>query len=256
MKSQERQNLILNSMERTGSISVNELLEMIPASPATIRRDLTALEHAGKLRKARGRVFLEDISHAPAYNLRDAMHDEEKKAIGRAAAELVREGDSIIIDAGTTALALAENLRDRQHLSVITNSIPVAYTFNDTAVNVFMCGGMLEDMALVDDDAVQFFASHQVDKAFIAASGVRGITGLTVVSPFQFAVKKQMIASAREVYALLDESKFHIMGVNLFADFQELTGLITSKPIVNQELIHRLEEENVKIIYSADLTEG
>lgn len=250
MKSLDRQNIILSSMKQTGSCSVNELLETIPASPATIRRDITALEHAGKIRKARGRVFLEDISRAPSYNLRDAMHDEEKKEIGRAAAKLVREGDSIIIDAGTTALALAENLRDRQHLSVITNSIPVAYTFNDTAVHVFLCGGMLEDMALVDDDAVQFFASHQVDKAFIAASGVRGVTGLTVVSPFQFAVKKQMVASAREVYALLDESKFHIMGVNLFADFSELTGIITSKPIVNQELLQRLEAEHVKIIYS------
>lgn len=250
MRSGERQAQILESMKRTNSIPVNDLLKMLPASPATIRRDITALERAGKIRKARGKIFLEDISRAPAYELRDAMHDDEKKRIGKAAAALVNEGDSIIIDAGTTALALAENLRDRQHLSVITNSIPVAYAFNATAVNVFLCGGMLEDMALVDDDAVQFFASHQVDKAFVGASGVRGSVGLTVVSPFQFAVKKQMIASAREVYALLDESKFHIMGVNLFADFNELTGIITSRPIAGEQLLARLEQENIQVIYS------
>ena len=250
MKSGDRQIQILEAMKETHSISVNELLEMLPASPATIRRDITALEQAGKIRKARGRIFLEDIRKAPSYEMRDAMHDEEKKRIGKAAAALVREDDSIIIDAGTTTLALAENLRDRSHLSVITNSIPVAYTFNATNVNVFMCGGMLEDLALVDDDAVAFFASHQVEKAFIGASGVRGITGLTVVSPFQFAVKRQMVRSAREVYALLDESKFHIMGVNLFADFRELTGIITSKPITNERLLERLEQEHVKVIYT------
>lgn len=250
MKSQDRQIKILEAVQKADSISVKELLEMLPVSPATVRRDLVALEKAGKIRKARGKVFLEDICRVPSYETRDSIHSEEKKRIGRKAAELVRDGDSIIIDAGTTPLALAENLRDRRHLSVITNSIPAAYTFNETSVNVFLCGGMLEDLALVDDDAVNFIAAHQVDKAFIGASGVRGIVGLTVVSPFQYALKRQMIQSAQEVYALLDESKFHIMGVNLFADFRELTGIITSKPITDEKLLERLHHENVKIIYA------
>lgn len=248
MKSEDRQIKILELMQKTNSISVNELLEILPVSPATVRRDITALEQAGKIRKARGKIIFEDICRVPSYELRDTMHGQEKKRIGQAAAKLVREGDSIIIDSGTTALALAENLKDRRHLSVITNSIPVAYTFNATQVNVFLCGGMLSDLALVDDDAVNFFASHQVEKAFIGASGVRGVTGLTVVSPFQYAVKRQMIQSAREVYALLDESKFHVMGVNLFANFQDLTGIITSKPITDEKLLEQLERDHVKII--------
>lgn len=253
MKSGDRQIQILEMMRTVDSISVNELLERLPVSPATVRRDITSLEQAGKIRKARGRIFLEDSSRAPSYKQRDAMHDAEKKRIGRAAADLIREGDSIILDAGTTALALAESLRERRHLSVVTNSVPVAYTFNSTNVKVFLCGGILEDMALVDDDAVAFFAAHQVEKAFIGASGVRGITGLTVVSPFQFAVKQQMIRSAHEVYALLDESKFHVMGVNLFADFRELTGIITSKPITDERLLERLEQEHVRVICAEEL---
>lgn len=250
MKSGERRQKILEAMRGANSILVNDLLEMIPASPATVRRDITALEQEGKIRKARGKIFWEDSSRVPIYELRDAMHDEEKKRIGRAAAMLVQERDSIIIDAGTTTLALAENLRDRQYLSVITNSIPAAYIFNSTAVDVFMCGGMLEDMALADEDAVQFFAAHQVEKAFLGASGVRGTTGVTVGSPFQMMVKRQMIASARESYVLLDSSKFHIMGINLFADFRDLTGIITTKPILNEKLLERLERENVKVIYA------
>lgn len=251
MKSLERQEQILSVIQRTGSASVNDLIEMLPASPATVRRDITALAESGKIRKDRGRVSLE-TGHArvPAYELRNTMYDAEKKLIGRAAAALVRDGDTIIIDAGTTAQALAVSLRNRQRLSVITNSIPVATVFNGSPVHVFLCGGMLEDMALVDDDAVHFLATHQVDKAFISATGVRGTQGLTTTSLFQFAVKRQMIQSAQEVYALLVESKFHAMGVNLFADFQELSGIVTSKPIADEALVKRLEQEHVNIIYA------
>lgn len=156
MNGTERQEQILAAMRLSGSISVNELIEMLPASPATVRRDITALAANGKIRKDRGRIFLEGNPQVPAFELRGEMYGDEKKRIAQAAAALVRDGDTIIIDAGTTTQALANALRDRQRLSVITNSIPVAYIFNGTAVHVFFCGGMLEDMAVVDDDAIQF----------------------------------------------------------------------------------------------------
>jgi DeoR/GlpR family transcriptional regulator of sugar metabolism len=244
----ERQEQILAAMRLSGSISVNELIEMLPASPATVRRDITALAANGKIRKDRGRIFLEGNPQVPAFELRGEMYGDEKKRIAQAAAALVRDGDTIIIDAGTTTQALANALRDRQRLCVITNSIPVAYIFNGTAVHVFFCGGMLEDMAVVDNDAIQFLAAHQVDKAFVSATGIRGTQGLTTTSLFQFAVKRQIIKSAQEVYALLVESKFHATGVNLFADFRELTGIVTSKPVTNPDLLERLEQEHVQII--------
>jgi DeoR/GlpR family transcriptional regulator of sugar metabolism len=250
MESSERQNYIIDQLNQSEFLVISSLLNKLPASPATIRRDLTALEQAGRIRKARGKIFKEDSSRTPAFDLREVMHDEEKNSIGRTAAALVREGDSIIIDAGTTALAFANCLRQMNRLSVITNSIPVAYTFNNTKVTTFICGGMLEDMALIDDDAVNFFATRRVDKAFIAASGVRGEDGLTVVSPFQYSVKRKMVQTANEVYALIDSSKFNIMGVNLFVDFSEITGIVTSKPIKNHKLLERLDMLNVKIIYA------
>ena len=104
-------------------------------------------------------------------------------------------------------------------------------------------------MALIDDDAVNYFATRRVRKAFLGTSGVEGDVGLTAVSPFQSSVKK-MLESTSEVYALLDSSKFSIMGINLFADFSELTGIITSKPIKNQHLLERLDKLNVKVIYA------
>ena len=251
MKGLERQRIILETLGTRSSIEVKELLEMIPASPATIRRDLTELESLGKIRKARGRISPASECHLPAFELRNAMHDEEKRQIGRAV-KLVNEGDTIILDSGTTLQAMAENLGCFQRLTVITNSISIAYILNSTPVNVFLTGGFLDDMSLVGEDAVQFIEKHPVEKAFISASSTRGTVGLTVISPLQLPIKRQMVASAKEVYALLDESKFHSMGVSLFADFKDLSGIITSKSIDDPELLQRLEEENVQVICTED----
>lgn len=252
MKGLERQRIILETLGTRSSIEVKELLEMIPASPATIRRDLTELESLGKIRKARGRISPASECHLPAFELRNAMHDEEKRQIGRAAVKLVNEGDTIILDSGTTLQAMAENLGCFQRLTVITNSISIAYILNSTPVNVFLTGGFLDDMSLVGEDAVQFIEKHPVEKAFISASSTRGTVGLTVISPLQLPIKRQMVASAKEVYALLDESKFYSMGVSLFADFKDLSGIITSKSIDDPELLQRLEEENVQVICTED----
>ena len=110
MNGTERQEQILAAMRLSGSISVNELIEMLPASPATVRRDITALAANGKIRKDRGRIFLEGNPQVPAFELRGEMYGDEKKRIAQAAAALVRDGDTIIIDAGTTTQALANAL--------------------------------------------------------------------------------------------------------------------------------------------------
>lgn len=175
-----------------------------------------------------------------------------KRQIGRAAVKLVNEGDTIILDSGTTLQAMAENLGCFQRLTVITNSISIAYILNSTPVIVFLTGGFLDDMSLVGEDAMQFMKNHPVEKAFISASSSPGHGGLTVISPLQLPIKRQMVASAKEVYALLDESKFHSMGVSLFADFKDLSGIITSKSIDDPELLQRLEEENVQVICTED----
>ena len=99
------------------------------------------------------------------------MHDEEKRQIGRAAVKLVNEGDTIILDSGTTLQAMAENLGCFQRLTVITNSISIAYILNSTPVNVFLTGGFLDDMSLVGEDAVQFIEKHHLSVP--AAPGAR-----------------------------------------------------------------------------------
>ncbi len=249
IKGDARQRVILELLTESDVLNVNDIIARVPSSPATIRRDLVAMERNGLIRKARGRIFLIAPNKAPAFDLRGLLRDEEKSRIGRAAAKLVNEGDSVIIDSGTTALAFASHLRHFNRLSVVTNSVPVAYVFNGTNVTTFMCGGMVDDMALVDNDALEYFSSRRVDKAFLGATGVRGVEGLTVSSSYQYAVKRKMLESAREVYVLLDSGKFEFMGIKLLMDFSELTGLVTSKPIRDERLLERLHKLGVRIYY-------
>ncbi len=249
-RSDERQRSILDILTHQDYLYVRDIIAKQSSSPATIRRDLVAMEQAGLIRKARGKIFFQAPNKAPAFDLRGLLHDREKSSIGKAAAALVEEGDSIIIDSGTTTLAFAGHLRHFKRLSVITNSIPVAYVFNGTNVTTFVCGGMVHDMALIDDDALAYFSNRRVNKAFLGATGVRSEEGLTVSTSYQYAVKRKMLESADEVYALIDSSKFDFMGISLFVDFKELTGLITSRPITNQRLLDRLAKLNLKIIYA------
>lgn len=248
MKSAARKDLIIQLLKQRDSVSVNELLRQLPVSPATVRRDLSDLKAAGRIVKTYGKISLADVRRVLPFSQREMQHSAEKLAIAKAAAKLVCEGDTVIIDSGTTASAFAEQLRGFTRLSVITNALSVAALFNGTAVTTYVCGGMVDDMALIDSDATAYFASRQVDKAFVAATGIRGEEGLTVSSSLQLPVKRKMIESAKKVYALFDASKFDFLGISLFADFSELTGIVTDKPIANPKLRRRLEELGVDVI--------
>ena len=250
MKYAQRKEYILSSLEGTDFLLVNDLIESMEASPATIRRDIVKMEEEGAIRRSRGKIFLHSQRKVPKFFLREGIKDDEKERIGKKAAELVEEGDSIIIDAGTTALAFAQQLRGFQQITVLTNSIPVAYALGDTDIATYVCGGYQEDMALVDDSAVSYFSHRRVKKAFLSASGVNGEIGLSVTSTLQLSVKKKMAEAADEVYILLDSSKFNITGICTFLDFSEIDGLVTSRPISNKKLEERLHKLGVKIYYS------
>ena len=250
MKYEQRKNYILNSLEGRDYLLINNLIENMDSSPATVRRDIVKMEAEGVIRRSRGKIFLHNQKKVPKFFLRESMQDDEKSRIGKKAAELVEEGDSIIIDAGTTALAFAQQLRSFRQITVLTNSIPVAYALGDTDADTYVCGGYMEDMALVDDNAVSYFMHRRVKKAFLSASGVNGEIGLSVTSTLQMSVKKKMAEAADKVYILLDSSKFNITGICTFLDFSEIDGLITSRAIPNQKLVERLNSLGVRIYYS------
>jgi DeoR family fructose operon transcriptional repressor len=249
MKNQRRRE-ILRILESSSPVSVKELVERFSVTPATIRRDLTYLENAKLITRLRGEAHLATNNVVPAFELRNTIAAEEKMLIAKAASQLIEEGDSIIIDSGTTALSLATTLVNYKKLTVVTNSIPVTYALANTDVTVLLSNGILHGntMCLIGPETEQYFKQIRVSKLFLGTSGIRGSEGLTTFTPFQCSLKKQMMKAAKKVYALVDSNKFSKTGIYLFADFSQIDGLIVSKPIENEDLLKRLKSLGTEII--------
>ncbi len=235
------------------SIRVSDLIEKFAVTSATIRRDLTKLEESGLIERARGEAQLaKDQKIVLPFLQRGEIKSQEKMAIARAARKLVKDGQSIILDSGTTTLAFAQELFQVKNLTIITNSVPISYAFMDKSMEVRLSGGVVlgAHMALIGPDAEQYFNGIQVDTCFIGVSGVRSGSGFTTSSPFVSSIKQQMMRAAKHVVVLVDSSKFSISSIIEFVRFEEINTLVTTYPIIDKLSLSRLEDLGVEIIYA------
>lgn len=251
MSLHSRRQDILKTIQRNSSVSVGALINQYDESAATIRKDLVYLEQAGLINRTRGEAHAAGSSMVLPVTARNEINAAEKKHIARIAARFVDDHDSLILDSGTTALAIAQELIAKPHVHVITNSIYNAILLANSDISVALCGGMLkaQNMSLVGPEAEQYFGRLEVNTMFLSASGVRGATGLCVASPFECYIKRQMIQVAKKVYAVVDSSKLETHDVNLIAEFKDLDALITDRPIRNPELRETLQQYNVPVFY-------
>lgn len=212
MYAEERQQEILRRARAQGRVDVMVLAEELAVTSETIRRDLTALERAGVLRRVHGGAIpVERLGFEPALAARDAVLTAEKERIAKAALAEVPDEGAIIIDAGSTTGRLAQVLNTERELTVIVNAPPLATLLAARPnLNVIMLGGRVRSrtMATVDDWAMQALSQIYVDVAFMATNGCSVQRGLTTPDPAEAAVKRAMIASARRTVLLADHTKF------------------------------------------------
>ncbi|SLM18539.1 Transcriptional regulator, DeoR family [uncultured spirochete] len=253
IKNYLRQQEIVRMLQTEQIIRVSELINRFSVTPATIRRDLSVLERAGKIQRTRGEArIVQSQSIVLPFFQRSELQTSEKIAIAKTARDLIADNQAIILDSGTTTLAIAQQLFNKKQLTVITNSIPISYVFANQDIEVRLSGGIVlpAHMALIGPDAEAYFRGIQVDICFIGASGVRSGSGFTTSSPFECSIKQQMMRAARQVVAVVDSSKFSISRIIEFARFEEINKLITTYPINDKESLSRLEKLGVEIIYA------
>lgn len=228
MLGRERQNLILNMLSASKTVRITELTEKFGVSVATIRRDLDELESEGLIRRVYGGAVLADKKpyELPIFNTRVARNSAEKSMIGLAAAKLVAEGDTIVLDIGTTTLEVARHIGDVPHLTVLTNSLPVLNELVSTGVNVYALGGRLRshELAIGGSMAEETLSSFFVDKAFIGAGGVTLENGITDYSPDSAQLCAAIMKRAHEIILVTDSSKF---GKNVFCTVGSLDNIST-----------------------------
>lgn len=214
----ERRRAITELVEQKGSVRVAALSSMFGVTEETIRRDLEELEQDGLLKRTYGGAVAvggRGSSLELPFARRQAAQREEKRRIGAAAASLLSDGETIALDASTTALEIVRHLHGIQNLTVLTNSVHVVLELAQRRdVRVICTGGSLRDASLsfVGPLADRALASYHVDKVFLSGKGFSADKGLTDSNELEVELKKRMAEAAGEVIAVLDSSKFGYIG--------------------------------------------
>ncbi len=220
----ERRRAILDLLEAQGEKTVEELARLFGVSQVTIRNDLASLEARGLVQRTYGGAApSRKVLFNPSFEEKWRHRLEAKQAIAWKAQDLVQEGDALILDAGSTTLALARLLKQRFHkLFILTNSIPVAMELQGSGLEVLVLGGVMRhhSLALIGPATVRTLAWYRADKAFLGATGVDE-RGYSTPNPLEAETKRAMMEAAGRAYVLADSSKLGRPTLARFADLRE-----------------------------------
>lgn len=248
---EERQSAILEQLRQRGKVTVEELTLTFRVSPPTIRTDLTRLEEQGLLRRTHGgAIAVGNTLYEPPYAERAVLRQSEKRVIARAAAELCHEGETILLDAGTTCYEIALLLKDLRSLTVVTNSIATAQALAENeGIQIVLIGGNVQHRrrATLGALAVQFLDPIQVDRAFVAFSGVHPTAGFTVVDFDAAQVKRKMVEKAKQVIAVADSSKVGQIAFAGVASLAQANLFITDGGILAEDRT-ALEDAGLRVV--------
>lgn len=246
---------IIDEVQRRGEVSINGLCEQFQASTATIRRDLQQLEEQGLLRRTHGGavsiepLFYEAFRKDASYVELVGKHTEEKRRIGRAAAELVRPGDLIALTPGTTTIEVIRGLRYEGGIKVLTNTVNVAMELsNRKDIEVIVTGGHLRGdwFSLVGPLTLQNLSDIHVDIVFVGANGIHPTAGLTCHNAEEAATNRAMLGHAKRRIGVLDRSKFDVITSWSMCRVQDLDMVITDKR-ASKEVLAPYEELGLRI---------
>lgn len=229
MLAEKRRELILEILDRKGSVSVTELHERLEVSRETLRRDITRLAKESRLTKIHGGA-LSTNSAEPALTDRMSQNIEGKRAIGRYAAEMIPDGVSIILDCGTTTLCMADYLMERHRLTVYTNDLQIAAKLAGLNENrVLLMGGEVQgtDGSTAGRDATQMLENYYADFAIVGVSAFSPDRGLMDYSREAAELRKKMLNQARVNILLADHTKFEREAPVKVTGFEKPDHLVT-----------------------------
>lgn len=256
----QRRQKILEMIKEDGHAKVLQLSKIFKVTEVTIRQDLEKLEKEGFVEREHGGAFLKNVDiQVKSISLQNQDFLAEKAAIAKKALEHIHDGDTIILDSGSTTTEIARNIRGFKNLTVITNALNIALMLGaDPGINLIVTGGEFKapTLSLTGQKAADFFDKLHVDKLFLATAGITLKSGLTYPSISDIVVKRAMIECTDVVYLVADSSK---IGKSSFASLGALSlidYLITDEKIAEKD-IAMMKEHDIKLIianYTEDET--
>ena len=236
----ERDNLIVELVNRNGSMSLADIAQELGASDSTVRRDLTRLHNQGRLRRVHGGAVkaspAEFVFADAALKGRQAMHMAEKRAIGAYAATLIGPDDFVFIDAGSTTECLVDAITETRAI-YLTNSLPHAQKLLAKGCRTLLPGGEIKQVteALVGSETVNLIRRYHFTIGFWGTNGADLETGFTTPEFNEAAVKQIALEQTARPYVLCDSSKFSQVSLITFADFDRahvITDELTDKSYI------------------------
>ncbi len=230
----ERKERILERLSQRKSISVKELAAELFISEASIRRDIAALEQEGLVTRLYGGVTLSGNRNGVIpVSFRDAEHSAKKDAIARKAAALVRDGDTVMLDASSTVRRMLRYLSDRRDLTVITNNLRIFDEYGSTGIRFYATGGIYhpQNHALIGAGAEQTLASLSADAVFFSSQGISEDGEISDASEEETALRRIMLSRCRRRYFLCDSSKIGVRRLFTLCHKDDLTAVISDAPL-------------------------
>jgi len=242
---------IIQDLHDHGQVNVSYLSEILGVSEVTIRNDLAKLESKGLLIRTRGGALRQDLVGVDfTISEKRRHHLKEKQLIGKKAAELVRDGETIILDSGSTTVEIARNLEDRKELSIITNALNIASILaRYKSHRVIILGGILRhnSLSLVGSPAEQNLRNYSCDKLFLAVDGIETGYGISTPNVEEAHLNRMMIEVVNEVILVTDSSKFLRRSFAFISTLNEVNTIVTDCGIPETEL-NALEDMGKKLI--------
>lgn len=244
---------ILAHLDKNGQVNVKELSQLFGVSLVTIRNDLEQLEKKNMLLRARGGAMKFTQPYVgPEYSLSDKQkkHLLEKQEIAKRGADLVQEGNTIILDSGSTTFELAKNLTRFENLTVITNAINIAnYLSTHKNINVIVPGGIMRpnSLSLVGIAAEKGFKHYFCDKLFLGVDGFDISHGISTPNNEEAQLNQIMIDISREVIVVADSTKFQRRSFAFIAGIEKIHKVITDKGMSENQK-SKLENLGIEVI--------
>ena len=248
---EQRREKILNLLNVKGRIRVSELSRIFGISEVTIRHDLAELEEANLLYRVHGGA---ESTHRAYYTLsladRMKRNEQEKRAVAVSVASLIEEGDTVILDSGTTTLMVAQEIRQKKGITVLTNSLLIARELSASAeVNVIILGGSLNpaNLFVYGDDTYAQLEKYKADKMVMAVDGISAQFGVTTYMYQEAEVSRRMSQRVNTVIVAADYTKIGREGFAKIGGIDIAHMLITNSSADNEE-VEAIRETDVEVI--------
>lgn len=231
------------------TVSLDELVDVFDVSKNTIRRDIKWLVEQGEFKKVYGGVAVNHSTLLP-FNDRKSRNHNEKRKIAKLASDYVEDGDIIFLDSGTTTLEMLEFIKEK-NITIVTNNVDfIVEAMPYDNLNIFSTGGILErkTKSFISYKGLDSFKTYNINKAFMASTGISIANGVTNSSPLESEIKSSAVKKCPQVFLLVDHQKFDKYALTTYCNLGEIHYLVTDMS-PNEDYQEFVKEHNINLLF-------